>query len=557
MRRFLALVVAILVGPAAAFAQSPPKVLSAGDADAYAYAFSAVKQGQFDALDELKGHVHDPCLIGRLTYIKLMHPDYHAEFDELKAWLVKYKDQPDADKVYALAKKRRPGSALEPLEPGGETPRGMALVPTDGGDLTKPKSAVAPRLQAAREAFYNDGDVATAFTLATQSGERWVGGMAAYRLGRYPTAVERFAALSKDPTQTEWERSRAAFWAARASIAAGEPKAALDYLRVAARTPYTFYGLIAERQLGLEPAVKSEGFDMGGEDALPVASIVPMRRPEAEPLAPKVLARFVKADKRARRAAAFIQIGQRTEAGEELRIALASAGSEPDRRRWRALGDDLGLPMGAPVLVNRHSPFDMSGYPTPDLAPVGGYTLERALVYAIIRQESRFNASAASAAGAYGLMQMTPATAAYNAGVPPSSIDASLLLDPGTNMRLGQDYVARLLDQTQGDILRTVAAYNAGPRGITRLAASMPDADSLLLIESLAGAETRDFVQRVMSNYWIYRQLFNQPSPTLDATAAGSKTVLAAWDQTAAVLTDTPPPPAPPLPVDAAPTPPQ
>ena len=147
-------------------------------------------------------------------------------------------------------------------------------------------------------------------------------------------------------------------------------------------------------------------------------------------------------------------------------------------------------------------------------------------------------------------MQMTPATAAYNAGVDPSSIDSSLLLDPGTNMRLGQDYVARLLAQTQGDILRTVAAYNAGPRGITKLAAAMPDADSLLLIESLAGAETRDFVQRVMSNYWIYRQLFSQPSPTLDATAAGSKMVLAEWDQTAAVLSDTPPPPALPLSVD-------
>jgi soluble lytic murein transglycosylase-like protein len=563
MRRFLAVVVAILIGPAAAFApsswaQSPPKVLSARDADTYAAAFSAVKQGRFDALDDIKGHVHDPCLIGRLTYIKLMHPDYHAEFDELKAWLAKYRDQPDADKVYALAKKRRPGSALEPVEPGGETPTGMALVPTDGGDLAKPKSAVAPKVQAAREAFYNDGDVATAFALATKSGERWVGGMAAYRLGRYSTAVERFASLSRDQTQNEWVRSGAAFWAARSSIAAGEPREALEYLRVAARTPYTFYGLIAERQLGLEPAVKSEGLDMGGEDGPAAGGVVPMRRPATEPLAPKVIAKFVKTDKRAKRAAAYIQIGQRSEAGEELRLALSYAGSEPDRRKWRALGDDLGIPLGAPVLVNRHSPFDVSGYPTPDLAPVGGYTLERALVYAIIRQESRFNASAASSAGAYGLMQMTPATAAYNAGVSPNSIDSSLLLDPGTNMRLGQDYVARLLDQTQGDILRTVAAYNAGPRGINKLAAALPDADSLLLIESLAGAETREFVQRVMSNYWIYRQLFSQPAPTLDATAAGSKTILAAWDQTAAAL-DAPASATPPSAPDptAVPSPPQ
>ena len=211
MRRLLIVLIAapmIALGAgSAALAQSPPKVLSRGDADAYAVAFTAVRQGQFDALDDVKGHVSDPCLIGRLTYIKLMHPDYHAEFDELKAWLGKYRDQPDADKVYALAKKRRPGSALEPVEPGGEAPTGMALVPTDGGGLSKPKSAIDPKMQAAREAFYNNGDVVTAFALATQSGERWVGGMAAYRLGRYSTAVERFAALSRDSTQSEWVRS--------------------------------------------------------------------------------------------------------------------------------------------------------------------------------------------------------------------------------------------------------------------------------------------------------------------------------------------------------------
>jgi soluble lytic murein transglycosylase-like protein len=531
--RTLAGMALALIAAAAALAQpAPPKVLSNKDAEAYAIAFAAVRQGDFGALDGVQRHVSDRCLIGRLTYLKLMHPDYHAEYEELKAWLALYRDQPDADKVYALAKKRHPGSGLEPLAPGGDTPTGMALAPTADDSLAKPKSSVDPKMQAAREAFYNNGDVAAAYTLATQSGERWVGGMAAYRLGRYSVAVQRFDALSKDPAQSEWVRSGAAFWASRASIAAGEPQNAVAYLQLAAKTPYTFYGLIAERQLGLEPAVQAEGLDMGGEET----GVVLLRRAPGEPLAPKLLAKFIKTDRRARRAAAYMQIGQRGDANGELRLALFSAGSDSDRRKWRALADVLGSPLGGPAPDRRHSGFDTANYPTPDLAPVGGYTLEKALVYAIIRQESRFNADAASAAGAYGLMQMTPATAAYNAGVSPNSIDSSLLLDPGTNLRLGQDYVARLLAQTQGDILRTVAAYNAGPRGINKLAAALPDADSLLLIESLAGGETRDFVQHVMSNYWIYRQLFHQPSPTLDAAAGGAKTILAAWDQTASAL---------------------
>ncbi len=535
MRKLLIAFIAALGAGSAAFAQSEPKVLSRSDADAYAVAFAALRQGQFDALDEVRRHVSDPCLIGRLTYIKLMQPDYHAEFGELKAWLGKYRDQPDADKVYTLAKKRNPGSVLKPIAASGDGRTGASMAPIAGGGLSTPKFSLDPKMQAAREAFYNDGDVTTAFMLATKSGERWVGGMAAYRLGYYPVAVERFAALSRDSAQNEWVRSGAAFWAARSSVAAGEPGKAIEYLRLAARAPYTFYGLIAERQLGLEPAVKAEGYDIGGEE---VAETIPIPYETAPSLSDSAVAKFAKSDKRAKRAAAYMQIGQRAEASEELRIALFSAKSDAARKKWRAFADAVGSPLGGSgaVASRRSRRFDLSDFSTPDLNPVGGYTLERALVYAIIRQESHFNPAAASSAGAYGLMQMTTATAAYNAGVSAASIDSSLLLDPGTNMRLGQDYVARLLAQTQGDILRTVAAYNAGPKGINKLVAAMPDADSLLLIESLAGAETRDFVQRVMSNYWIYRQLFSQPSPTLDATAAGSKMVLAAWDQAAAAF---------------------
>jgi soluble lytic murein transglycosylase-like protein len=528
---------AVLAAFPSARAQSPPKVLSTRDAALYAAAFNSVRKGDFDALEKARRHVKDTCLIGRLTYLKLMHPAYHAQFDELKAWLVKYKDQPDAENIYALAKKRRPGWALEPLAEGGATPTGLALMPIDNG-LTKPTPPIDPKMQAAREAYYNAGDLATAYTLATASGERWVGGMAAYRLGRYGEAVGRFSALSLDMTKSEWVRSAAAFWAARSAVAAGEPDKAPDYLRRAAKTPYTFYGLIAERQLGLDPAVKAEGYDMGGEEEAeePAGGIVLTRVKPLEPMNQKAVQKLAKYDKRAKRAVALAQIDQRADEMEEVRLALADAGSDAARRTWRSLAVTLGAPVaGAGAVPARHR-FDIADFQTPSLTPTGGYTLEKALVYAIIRQESHFNPDAASAAGAYGLMQMTPATAATNTGIDPATITAADLLDPSANMRLGQDYFKNLLLMNEGDILRAVAAYNAGPKGVGKLAAAMPDADSLLLIESLAGAETREFVQRVMSNYWIYRQLFNQPSPTLDAAASGAKTLLAAWDQTASDL---------------------
>ncbi len=539
-RRVLSALAASALLTAPALAQSPPAVLSPKDASAYAAAFAAVRAGDFDAAAP---KVKDKSLLGRLAYLKLMHPAYHAEFDELKAWLAKYKDQPDADKVFILAKKRSPGAALEP--PESDPGAALALAPSDAG-LTKPKVSIDPKLQGAREAFYNTGDVAAAYALAVKSGERWVAGMAAYRLGRYGEAMTRFAGVAHDRSLNEWDRSRAGFWAARAAVADGEPQKAVEYLRLAARTPYTFYGLIAERQLGLDPAVNAEGYDPGEEEAVDEAAPA-SRQAQAPTYSAKAAMKFICADKRAHRAAAFAQIGDKVDEAEELRLALAASGSDKARAAWRALAQTLGAPLSGPAAAPaRRTRFDLSDYQTLPMEPLGGYTLERALIYAIIRQESHFNPSAASASGAYGLMQMTPATAAYNAGVDRKSIDASLLLDPATNMRLGQDYVYHLLGQTQGDILLTVAAYNAGPRGVNKLAAALPDADSLLLIESLAGAETRDFVQRVMSNYWIYRQLFHQPSPTLDATASGAKLILAAWDQTAAALTDAPPAPTPP-----------
>ena len=188
----------------------------------------------------------------------------------------------------------------------------------------------------------------------------------------------------------------------------GEPQKAPEYLRLAARTPYTFYGLIAERQLGLEPAVKAEGYDPGEQEAVDDAAPT-SRQAEAEPLTGKFLLKFVKSDKRAKRAAALAQIGQKTDELEELRVALAGSGSDAARRKWRALAETLGAPLSGPAAAAPISTrFDLTDYQTPDLQPTGGYTLERALLYAIIRQESHFNPNAASAAGAYGLMQVTP-----------------------------------------------------------------------------------------------------------------------------------------------------
>ena len=513
---------------------APLKPLRPADASAYATAFAAVRRGDFDQADRALATVQDRCLVGRAVYEKLMSPAYTATFAELKAWLVKYHDLPDADRVWAVAKKRQIASETPPpppdVAPSPDDAQTWARVERVAQKLDappRPKAQVSKSVQAAREAYYG-GDIPTALKLAKSAGEHWIYGLASFRSNRFEDAAAAFAKLAQDRTQNEWVRSAAAFWSARSEIAAGRPEQAPALLRVAASTPYTFYGLIAERQLGLTPSVSPNGVDIPEED-----------RPDT-PFSPKAsskagesaITHLVRADRRAHRAAAFAQIGMMPEAGLELRTALLGAGGEMERKKWLAAAIAMGAPLTSPADLGRgRRRFDLSGFQTPDFFPIGGYTLSRALVYALIKQESRFNPNASSTSGAYGLMQLTPATAAHVTQDVGLVKDPSALKDPSLNLRIGQDYVGKLIDATKGDLLHAVAAYNSGPQTILKTAAQMPGADSLLVFESMPGGQTREYVQRVVANYWIYRLMLGQPSPTLDAAAAGARTIRAMLDR--------------------------
>ena len=182
----------------------------------------------------------------------------------------------------------------------------------------------------------------------------------------------------------------------------------------------------------------------------------------------------------------------------------------------------VGLAQVAPLADGRL--FAASLYPLPPWQPKGGFELDRALLFAFMRQESGFNARARSSAGARGLMQLMPATASYVAG------DSSLrsgsrhkLMDPEYNMMLGQKYLRYLIDNPdiRGNLIYLAVAYNAGPGNLRKWQKAIGTDDPLLFIESLPSHETRNLVVRVLTNYWLYRLRFAQDAPSQDALAAG------------------------------------
>ncbi|MEQ1810833.1 MAG: lytic transglycosylase domain-containing protein [Terricaulis sp.] len=163
-----------------------------------------------------------------------------------------------------------------------------------------------------------------------------------------------------------------------------------------------------------------------------------------------------------------------------------------------------------------------SAYPLIDLpATVQSQgRIEPALVLAIIRQESEFDAGAISNANARGLMQLIPSTAQLQARREGMTYErAALTTDPQYNMTLGSAHLADLVNNFNGSYVLAIASYNAGSSRANEWIADWgdprsPNVDVVDWIELIPFSETRNYVQRVTENLQVYRyRLAGHPTP--------------------------------------------
>jgi soluble lytic murein transglycosylase-like protein len=239
-----------------------------------------------------------------------------------------------------------------------------------------------------------------------------------------------------------------------------------------------------------------------------------------------------------RRAIALVQAGRRDIAEQELR-RIDPRGDDMLEQAVVALADlgrmpALAMRLGSVLSSADGAAYDSALYPLPPWEPKGGFTVDRALLFALMRQESRFDPTARSGAGARGLMQLMPSTATYVADKLTTDIGRKPdLYEPETNVTLGQHYVRYLMDQKgiENDLILTIAAYNAGPGNIESWRKRLSGVkDPVLFIESLPVGETRNFAKQVLTNYWIYQRRLGQPLPSLQAIAEGRWPVYMALD---------------------------
>jgi len=146
---------------------------------------------------------------------------------------------------------------------------------------------------------------------------------------------------------------------------------------------------------------------------------------------------------------------------------------------------------------------------------------ESAFILSIIRQESEFDLSANSHAGAKGLMQLMPYTAklvSKQAKLPYSK--SRLTTDPEYNINLGSHYIAGLILQYDGAYPFAVAAYNAGPNRVKywkklNKNPQKKQIDYVDWVELIKFRETRNYVQRVLENYNVYRYILEKKQITM------------------------------------------
>jgi soluble lytic murein transglycosylase len=159
-------------------------------------------------------------------------------------------------------------------------------------------------------------------------------------------------------------------------------------------------------------------------------------------------------------------------------------------------------------------------YPTVSIPKRGQRIPEKALVMAITYQESRFNPTAVSPAGATGLMQFMPATAAREAKRIGIKHSVSKLTDPSHNVTLGSSHLSHLLDEFNGSYILAAAAYNAGNTPVHRWLTQLGNPhqgkiDVVDWVELIPYGETRNYVMRVLENVTLYRSLDGAPKKTL------------------------------------------
>ncbi len=323
----------------------------------------------------------------------------------------------------------------------------------------------------------------------------WLKGWIVLKYRKAPQKAYAIFTALLEQTETPGSKARAAYWAARAAEKMVKTDPARWYGE-ASRYPTTFYGQLAFWELNK--------YDQN-RHGHPVKSNNLPTPEEKQRFRQHELVQLVYALAAANEsdaASKFIYyLAQNAQSGNEA-IMAADLGREIHRI-------DFSVRAAKKILQRDIISLD-NGWPV--IAVPTNTAIDKALLLALSRQESEFYAGAVSPSGAYGLMQLLPATAKETARKNGLSYSSDDLFEPQYNMALGSIYMNMLVTKFSGSYVLAVASYNAGPGRVRQWLGEFgrPTADvreTVDWIEKIPTEETRNYVEHVFENMEVYRFL--------------------------------------------------
>ena len=560
--------ITLFINPFFANAQNKESFLSQEDIKIYKKIFEIQKKliknkksNEWKQVDRLISKLKNKILLGNVYADRYLHPTgWRSSYSELRLWLEKYNDHPDATRIARIAIKRKPEKSKKFKEPtpgflnGYGTYKKNILKPTfplDNKQYKKFSYSTSLKFRRAinkkntqyAENLLNNKDVKRLLTKDELSQLRselsyayfifgkdyksirqarislslsennkplalWAGGLSSWRSKDIKQAEPFFNKLSK-ASGPDGIIAAGGYWSARVAYFTGNAEKANYHLKKAAERERTFYGSLAMASLGYKykPDFSLPEFDNN-------------------------LLNKIKSFKGGLRGLALIEVQQFHKAAREFRKIIAKFDTKyyPQLLNFFSKNNMPGLTFRlAAILRNDHNKIYLGGlYPIPSWEIETTDNKDRALIYAVARQESGFNPRAKSSSKAMGVLQIIPSTAAFIMKDREYRLRRSknyLLYRPSDNIRIGSKYMKFLLDLpiVDNDIMWMLASYNAGPGNFKKWTQDKKykDTDSLLLLESLPASETRNYIKLVLTNLWIYKVRFNEKNSILSVLASG------------------------------------
>ena len=515
-------------------------------------------------VDRLTKKINNKILLGTVYAERYLHPTgWRSSYRELKLWLDKYNDHPDAYRIERIALKRKPKKFINPLKPTKGFLNGYGLYKANSLKPRFPlnkinnkfskssylisikfRKAINKRKAKVAENLLNNNKNKKYLTKEEQAQLRaelshayfifnydtlairqarlslslsvkdnplalWAGGLASWRKKDIKLAKFFFNRLAEKTNGPEGIIARGGYWSSRVAYAMGDAKKANYFLTKAASKERTFYGSIAMESLGYK--------------YIPDFSLHKYSTD---------LIKKIKSFKGGIRALALIEVSEYHKAAREFRkiIPRFETNDYPKLLSFASENNMPGLTFRlAAILRNNHGKVLLGGlYPIPKWKTEISNLKERALIYAIVRQESGFNPRAKSSSKALGIMQVMPSTAAFIMKDRNYRLRGSknhFLYNPQHSVLVGAKYIKFLLNLplVNQDVMWMLASYNAGPGNFKKWTKDKyyKVNDTLLMLESLPARETRNYIKLVLTNLWIYKLRFNLKSDILSALAAG------------------------------------